>query len=264
MRVYLNPINEHFFNTQSKLTEYVRGAFFHGYLPQRVKGISFRSRHRRLAEIVRTSLESEHKIVSNQPNPSSYVLSIQSTPYLRFKIREIGIADKKSEREFPENVRFPDHFLRGFFDAAARLKQNNRYCCVHLSPHFLEGLARTMHTTLGISSSVNNSGRLEFGKKACETIYRFTYQDWVIINRKKMFVPSVEELLRSMFPLDKSSYMQALKSLARINESKKLLLNEVPVEEICEKVGYAHSSGFYLAFQNVTGMTVTEFRKSLQ
>lgn len=58
-----------------------------------------------------------------------------------------------------------------------------------------------------------------------------------------------------------------LVSQYRINEARRLMAegdNRIPVKLMFEQVGFKSRTAFYSAFKSITGLTPTEFYKSLQ
>lgn len=45
----------------------------------------------------------------------------------------------------------------------------------------------------------------------------------------------------------------------RIEKAKKMLINKIPIEDICSHIGISEKSYFYKTFKNITGKTIKEF-----
>lgn len=276
----IKHINEHFFDEESEVTNYILGAFYaSGYIgkkKQRRGGvikiyehIIFRSSHSDLVEIVRRELESEHVITpDSRKNKRSFWIEVRDVTYLCDKLREMGLGVPKEERTFPRDIdkKYMSHFVRGFLDAQGIVynAHHGKYTniVVGFNREFLLGLHYTLKTYAGIERDEPPEDRIRYAHKDSLKIYDFIYSDWDFIKQHGLYLPSKKELYTLNYPGDWSKHPAKVVATQRIKDSKRFLLLKIPGSTVGAMFGYSHPSAFYRAFKRETGLTPTEFVKA--
>ncbi len=175
-----NPVNEHFFDEESKEMLYVLGVSFSRYIPSKKDNRnSWTSSSYDLLSIIQKCLDSNQAI--GEPNKWGGRLFQVRSQYLQDKLGELGLSVKRSERTFPDNVKeqYLGHFIRGFFDGNVSVSTDNFTSISYPSVRFLQDIYLELVSHAGIKpgrpviKSPFNLSRNDTSKA-----HNFIYQDW--------------------------------------------------------------------------------------
>ena len=142
------PLNEHFFDRESKRMWYVLGISYSRYFPERQRPVNtWSSYDSELITIVKRELASGHALIHEERTETFKVRMLNA--HLQSMLFKRGCVPGKAKRKFPRNIkrRYLDHFVRGFFDAHVTVCHDNREHChgsvvqIYLNPPFLRGNA---------------------------------------------------------------------------------------------------------------------------
>ena len=204
------PLNEHFFDEESKAMWYVLGVSFSRYSPSRTDSRnSWCSSSYDLLKIVQSCLETEQTI-SDPTERGSRHFQVRSQ-YLQDVLIERGLVPDRVERKFPEGIKceYIDHFIRGFFDAhvscstttksndSAQPEHITRKLQVYFNVPFLIGLYHALILNAKVKSGREvTQSPLNFYGNDVMAIHDFMYQDWEFIQQNRLYVPSEKAKFR--------------------------------------------------------------------
>ena len=254
-------IDEYFLDQSSKRRDYLLGLFYSCYIPHGERGILFRSNYEELVEIIKKESKSMHSIVIH-PSKSSYWLEANSASYLRSRLREFGLKDKKSERKFPEDIEYMSHFIRAIIDAKASLTESDGRCVkieiyFWRNNDFLQKVQEQLRMYAITKRGYLCDNHLTYGGRDCNRIRDFIYRDWNLIKRSGLYLKQKRRILEKEFE-NKPSKM-TIRARKRVKKAKGLLEEGLSVGETAKAVGYANHTCFYLAFKNITGKSPTKY-----
>jgi len=269
------PINESFFDEESEKIDYIVGASyscytnFNGY--KRRNQLIFRSRHKKLVELVRDEVFPAHSITSdNRKGKSSHWIAVASPQRMYSKLEEIGLNIPKKEREFPKDI--PENRLynvvRGFLDAEAETNAGKNYMRIGFHNRFLSGLNKVLIKYAGVKGGILKDNELIYKKDDAIKIYNFTYQNFGFIKKQGLHLPEKKEAFYKCITKKPKVNYKNLKrrreKIKRVEQAKKLLEEGLSVEETSKKVGYAYSTRFCSVFKEVIGCTPTEYKREVK
>ncbi len=260
MTKHLNPF---YFYKESKRMHYVLGASYAIASIQPNQDMTFTSSHRNLVEIVKDELECPHKVQRDKRgNHNSYWIELDNMVYMASKLEELGVAEDKIKRRFPENIRgeYLSHFVRGFFDAKAIVHGNNERATtisINFNDDFLSGLHNALVRYAYVGHAKLGGGYLEYTHNDALRIHNFIYKDWKYIKRTGLYIPSKEKQFKTDYEFPE--HPLRAKSLKKIERAKKMLLKGIKPKEITQKLDYYNVFAFYRAFKNATGTTTRKF-----
>lgn len=256
-------IDEHFFDKESKRRDYVLGAFYACYVPQPKGGILFRNRNKDLVEIIKRELKSEHAIIADNRKRDSYWIEVYRVPIMYSRLGELGLNKPKEEREFPRvNEKYISHFVRGFFDAKARIwTEYNKYKSIHIlfNNLFLLDLHKMLVKYAKIQGHEPKEDYTKYNHNDSIKIRDFIYQDWNFIKQSGLYLPSKKELLETDYIADYNSNPRIINAKKKVEKAKKLL-DRKKVGEVAKELGYAHHISFTSTFKKITGMSPFEYK----
>lgn len=262
-------INRHFFDKGSEAMYYVLGALYSSYNPTHKNGIEIRSSSRDLVQIIKDCLESEHSITSDPRDKNSHCLAIYNSPYLHFKLEEMGLVKDKYGRKFPKYVpkKHLNHFIRGFFDAEAKVKDTDTGRNTYMEVSFNHPFLKDLHNILLQYANVQGSGpignRLHYSPKDTSKIYDFIYRDWDFIKESGLYLSSKKEQFKPYKPIDYYKRPESIAASGKIEMVKKLLAFGKRPFEIFKKAGFKNQGSIYIAFKRKTGQTITGYKRGL-
>ena len=258
-------VNEHFFDRESKGKYYVVGAFYRKHIEDGEKGIIFKSRHRDLVSIVKSKLKSKHAINSHTTK-SSHCIQMRNVPYLRSKLEALGVKGDMEDREFPNFVPeiYLDHYIRGLFDAQARISLINysenviaTNISLRFNNKFLVSLDEVLKRYANVSRPKPISNYIIYSGADSSRIYNFIYRDIEYIENSWLYLPFKKKSFVRFE--DKSGENNHIICLEKIKEAKKLLIKGKKASDVASDLGYAHKESFLRAFKHVTGQTTRSF-----
>lgn len=260
-------INQYFFDEESKRRDYVYGSSFGCYLPQAPKRILFRSRYKDLVEIIKREMESEHTIISH-PKKGSYWIEVSSVPYLYSKLEELDLNAPKSERKFPEKIKYMSHFVRGFLDAKDLIytvKGKYTYIYIGFSKSFLLDLHKILVKYAKVEGKGPKGDHVVYCHNDSVKIHDFIYQDWDFIKESGLYLPFKKGLFNLDCVADYSTninVIRATEAKERVDKAKELLKRE-KVKEVAKKLGYAYPTGLNKIFKQITDQTPSEYQMKI-
>lgn len=262
---YQKGINEHFFDNESREMHYVLGAFYAKYMPLEKNGITFRSAHRNLVEIVKEQMKSNHAITYDTRGKSSYWFSIRGVPYLRSRLEEMGLSAKKEDRDFPEGIEkeHSSHFARGFIEAQALIgtyDEKKTEMNILFNRRFLLGLHKMLAEYVEIERDRPKNYMIRYSHRDCLKIHDFIYRDWDFIKERGLYLPQKKDLFMTDFDGD-FIHRHQIEASGRIKEAERLLLEGKNAHEIFKEMGYGHYSSFARQFTRKTGFTISGYLK---
>lgn len=268
MSKYLNQL--YFDDENSKRMHYVLGAFYANLSYDSAYGIIFRSNKRNLVELVQDELESNHSLIRDKrSNHHSYWIEIENAEYMRYRLQELGIVEDKSKRKFPSNMgkTYLSHFVRGFFDAKARVHgKNGKLPSIEITfnKEFLLGLNGILAKYPGVEQVAPTQDFITYKGGDVSKIYDFIYGDWEYVRKSGSYVPLQKHRFDTDYelPEPKDHPLRAI-SLKRIERAKKLLGEGYKPKEIAKKLNYLNLFAFYRAFKHAVGLTTMEYKKLL-
>jgi len=254
---------------------YIAGAFYSCcvYLKRHKERnqVIFRSKHKKLVELVRDEIFPGHSITSdNRKGKSSHWINAYSTPRLYSKLEELGLTVPKKEREFPENISENQLYnvVRGFFDAEAAKNVRKNYIRIGFCNRFLSGLNKVLIKHAGINGGTLKDNELIYKKDDAIKIYNFIYQNFDFIKRNGSYLREKKEAFYKFITkkpkINRINLKRHRKRTGRIEHAKKLLEKELETKEVAKKVGYAYPTRFCRAFKEVTGCTPTAYKKNIE
>lgn len=195
------PVNEHFFDRESKAMWYLVGVSYSRYYPSRTDNTNtWSSSSRRLIEIVQELLEAEHDIYGPDA-AGTYQLRFRSTP-IHEKLLELGCVPGRENRKFPEDLgpNYLAHLDRGFLDASAivtgHTDENSRWIRIHYeNEHFLREFNRHL-VRLGVvrKGRVVRRNSLNYWRRdELDEIHDFIYSDWKFIEKHGLYLPEKKD-----------------------------------------------------------------------
>lgn len=258
------PINEHYFNRDSRAVYYVLGAFYACYHAVDKAGFEFRSPHRDLVEIVKRQMGSEHTTISDNREKSSYWFEAKGRPKLHSRLGSLGLNAPKKERRFPEDVdrKYISHFVRGFLDARSNLSNDDGMLSMDISfnPMFLVRLNQILGEYAKVQKPDPTGKYTNYHHGDCLRICDFIYEDWGFIQRNGLYLP----LQKDLFTTDRPPHIRVAAASKKIEEAEKMLKEGLHPAEVSRRLGYAFHPSFARAFKQKTGMTASQFRMQNQ
>jgi AraC-like DNA-binding protein len=262
------PVNQQFFDEESRKMYYVLGAFYSScIMPKRQTIIVFRNSNKDLVEIIRDEIESEHTIVSDpRENKSSHWFEMGSASHLHSRLKELGLNKPKRKRRFPRDIDeyYISHFVRGFLDAQGSVKiaktsfgkRSELY--IHFNHRFLKGLHRTIKKYAMAEHSRLYDDNLKYVNEDCSRIHDFIYRDFGFINRYGLYLPLKKKLLLGK---NQGRWVnpRSVEASRKVDKAKRLLLQGKLAYKVAEQVGYTNPSALTKIFRETTGQTPTEF-----
>ena len=255
-------VNQHYFDKESKRMYYVLGASYAIANIQPNQDMTFTSSHRNLVEIVKDELECPHKVQRDKRgNHNSYWIELDNMVYMASKLDELGVAEDKIKRRFPENIRgeYLSHFVRGFFDAKARVYSTNKGATrieIRFNKQFLSGLHNVLVKYTRVERHKPTGDCLTYGHSDSMKIHDFIYSDWRYTRRNGLHIPSKKRQFKTDYELNK--YPSTIRYGKKIESVKKLLLRGNKPKQFYKRF-YSSLPALYRAFKNATGMTTREF-----
>ena len=196
------PINEHFFDEESKEMWYILGVSYSRYIISRKDNRnSWTSSSHELLEIVQTHLgATEHKI-GKQDGRREKLFQVRSE-YLQSKLKKRGLGVPRKEREFPKDCdeKYLDHFIRGFFDAQVSVKEdrgNRTVSQIYFNIAFLIELHNHFVRNASVARDSPEKSPLRYGHENTMKIHGYLYRDWNFIQEKGLYLPSKKERFKT-------------------------------------------------------------------
>lgn len=196
------PVNERFFDKESKEMWYVLGVSFGRYFPSRIDNTNtWSSSSRRLVGIVQEQLEAEHPIIGPE-YVGTYKLRIGSDN-IHDKLSEWGCIPGKENRRFPDGLGplYLSNFVRGFFDAHVSASTNGLLQIYYNIP-FLRELNRHL-----VESEVVKPGKVVTDqvlvysdREDIAGLHHFIYRDWEFVKRNGLYLPEKKERFKGIMP----------------------------------------------------------------
>ncbi len=259
-------VNAEYFNEDSKNVFYVLGISYACYSPNSENGVVFRSRHRRLIEIVKDELSSGHAIVDDPRNKNSHWIEIHNNSHLRESLEQRGLVKDKSKRRFPNiSERFIDHFIRGCIDANAIIRINPRNPQIELTcinKQFISGLNSALRRYAGIERQKDKlRRRTVYDQADSKRIKDFMYRDRNFIEESGLYLSANQDALNFAPRLRTYPLTQAL--FKRIQQAKIGLISGKPLKGISNELGFPAYTSLCRAFKRVTGMTTSQYKQKV-
>jgi len=269
------PFNESFFDKESEKVRYIVGASYSCYA--HFKGyrgrsqVIFRSRHKKLVELIRDEIFPSHSVISdNRKGKSSHWISAASPQKIYSKLEELGLNVLKKERKFPEDTPKNNlhNVVRGFFDAEAEMNVGKNYMRIGFHNRFLSGLNKALVKYAGVEGGALKDNELVYKKNDATKIYNFIYQNFKFAEKPGLYLREKKEAFyKFITKKPKISYKNLKKhreKIEKIEKAKKLLEEGLSAKETAEKVGYAHATRFSSTFKEVTGYTPAKYKRAIE
>lgn len=262
MRAHPYYVNEHYFDNPSRAMYYVLGLSYPKLKPAQENGITFRCSSKNLVQIVEEQLESDHAIMSDPRGKNSHWIEMQSVPYMRNKLDELGFLKHKSKRRVPKDMpkKYARPFVRGFVDAKAKVyvidgERTNVEIHHYNTP--LRDIHRLLVEYAGVKHPTPKGSSVIYNHNDSIRIHNFIYQDWKYTKKHGLYLPSKKKAFRT-----NTNYVhpRTLAAQRRMDRAEKMLRHRYRPEIIAVRLGYSSVLSFYTIFKKVTGKTVNEFR----
>ena len=189
------PVDEHFFEQESKEMWYVIGASYCRYSASRTDNRnSWRSVNYDLLGIIQTCVD-PNQAIGTPDKFGSRLLQIKSQ-HMQDRLKKKGLGVPRSERGFPADIknRYLDYFVRGFFDAQVSVSADERTCVSYPSANFLRGLYKKLVTHAHVRTGRDiTSTVLCLSQQETAAVHDFIYRDWEYIQEHGLYLPSKKE-----------------------------------------------------------------------
>ena len=207
----------------------------------------FVSKNGTLIDIVRTELESQHKVIDLGQNGTAE-LCFGNVPHLYQTLQFLGLDRSVRERPFPDlSDQVISHFMRGIVEGNAGVyrKSDGR---VKMS-FFKFGYAflASMHSSLQKQAAVAGSGPrprqspFSYSGANVNRVRDFIYRDREYLEDTGLFVPEVRSLL------DSGRNIKIARPLPDFAQIERMLLSGTTVGNVADQLGYSVFS-FYKIF----------------
>jgi len=186
------PINEHFFDEESKEMWYILGVSYSRYsISRKDNRTSWTSSSHKLLEIVQTHLEATEYKIGKREGRGEMLFQVRSQ-YLQLKLKERGLGVPKKERKFPKDCdkKYLDHFIRGFFDANVSVSGNGIVSQIYFNIAFLKELHNHLIGSASVARDSPEKSPLRYAHKDTIKIYNYLYRDWDFIQDKGLYLPA--------------------------------------------------------------------------
>ncbi len=218
----MQEIKWDFFKTESKEMFYLFGASFRCFSHFGTWG-EFRSRHLELIKNFQKMLDYEEGLYSDPRGLNSYFIRIYDKNLCDFLKEDLGLAEDKSQRKFPnfDYEKYLDHFVRGFHDAEAYVKKRteNESSIIEMqfNPVFLNKLNELMKEYVGIEREYTWNKKLIYGLHDAVKFYNYIYKDRRFINKSGLYLPSKMEAFNAQYePKSKAYFNRQIRKMPDI------------------------------------------------
>jgi len=266
-------IDEHFLDEESEKMYYLWGSFFVCYTPYKENGVMFKSHYKDLVEIIKRESKSEHIVIEDNRNKSSYWIVAQGVPILRSRLVKLGLDLPKEKREFPKriNEKKLSHFVRGFFDAKASINIRKELTTtrIRFNHLFLLDLHQTFIKYAKVEGGGSKENYVSYGHNDSIKIHNFIYQDWGFIKKSGLYLPFKKQLFNTDYVADyfgcinilnRLHKIKVIKTKKKIAKAKKLLAGGSLAKDVAEKLGYASYIGLNKSFRKITGLSPRQYQ----
>jgi|GEM_PF-3547677 len=255
-------VNEHYFERESKSMWYVLGAFYrYGTLFDDM-GIMFKAPSLDLVQIVKRELSSEHAIIEDNRDKSSYWLMMKSAPHLYDELQVMGVKRDESRRRLPKmQPEYASHFVRGFLEykTSPRIGERNDRIDITYNNIFLVGLNHLLARHAGTKRADPEDDSIDYWHKDSLKIKRFMYRDWEDVKKYGIYIPSMKREYDENYTEAQRRSIARLDVIRRVETAKELLQSGMPDHEVARVVGYNNVYAFDRAFSKVVGCRVVEW-----
>lgn len=256
-------VNEHYFETESKSMWYVLGAFFrYGTLFDDM-GIMFKAPSLDLVQIVKREIGSEHAIIGDNRDKSSYWIMMKSAPFLYDHLQFIGVKKDESRRRLPKiQPIYASHFVRGFLEykTSPRIGEGNDLIEISYNNRFLVSLNHLLARYAGTAREDPEEDKVDYWHKDTFRIRKFMYRDWEDAKRYGIYIPSVKKQFDEDYPGADCRHLVRLDVIERVDAAKELLQSGMPGCEVAQRVGYSNVYAFSKAFRRAAGCDIDEWQ----
>jgi len=185
------PLNEHFFDRESKIMMYILGISFSRYIPSFANNRnSWSSTSVELLTKVKRALETTASI--GKPGKRRSRLLQVTSQHLQDKLEGYGLGVIRSERKFPHSIRnrYLDHFLRGFFDGNVSVTTDSSIAISYPSLEFIQGVYIELVANAGIRAEREfYKPLIHLRDPDVDAVYYFLYRDWNFIQKHELYLP---------------------------------------------------------------------------
>jgi len=247
------PLNDNFFNKDSAKVWYILGLLVDTYLPLRgsEKDIIFRNRDYNLVKIIKTNLECENNITSDNRDKNSHFFQVTNRR-LRLSLEERGLTPDKRNRKFPDNIpeEFVHHYIRGFIEDKCVKRDYIEKIILPFYHDYLAGLNKSLREHCDVEKQSITGSETYYGFQDTGMIHEFIYK-----KHKNLYLPNVKDKFRLINPHEAKR-----KNIdEKIKKAKRLLLQGKKGDEIASILGCASRTSFYISFRKNTGMNTRTF-----
>ena len=188
------PINEHFFDEESKEMMYFLGVSFSRYSASSTDNRNtWTSSSIDLLGLVQKALETTQSI--GRPNKwKSRNFQVRSQ-HLQDKLKQYGLGIPRSKREFPCNIeeQYLDHFVRGIFDGNVSAAKS--YVDI---PYPSEKFLQQLYPLLVLHANIRSGRRItrpyfRLIGSDITSVRKFIYRDWDYIQECGIYLLSKKE-----------------------------------------------------------------------
>lgn len=255
-------INQHYFDKKAENQWYLEGVFTRCFSPLRENGITFRSHHKGLVELVNNELDSKYTIIPDpRPDKDSYSLQLKNVPYLRAALDKRRLSIPKSERLFPTGVpaKYLRDVVRGILDAASEIKPLGKRLNLNIEQFNIDFLIALNETFAEYAKTekANPTTSIVYGHNDTVKIGNWIYY------ANCLCLESKKQQFQTDYVADGRQPVQD-KAFERVELAKILLKQGLPIQQTSEELGYAHRNSLNYIFKKLAGTTPTQYRKSLK
>ncbi len=186
---------KYFLDNESKASLYLVGAAFR-CLTYYKNDCIFRSKYKELVENFKGFVGCEYAVHSDPRGLNSHFLQIYDKDFSGFLKERWGLNEDLSKRTLPnfDYENYLDHFVRGFHDAEAYVKErtenDSSIIEMQFNPVFLNKLNELMKKHAGTEREYTWNKKLIYGLHDANKFYNFIYKDQQFIENSGLYLPS--------------------------------------------------------------------------